>query len=309
MDEGVAIAEYNGYLVVFGKNNIIIYENPWDPASTMQIVENIGGIGCVARDSIQDIGTDLLFLSRTGVRSLGRTIQEKSLPIKDISKNVKDYLISVYNSETGAIKSVYNPEEGFYLLSFPSNGITFAFDVKMPMQDGSLRVTEWDIGPTALAFTLDSKMFMGFATRVSYYSGYKNDLDRDESGGSTYEAIWTGGWNDFGQEVGSLIKIPKKLSVLMGGVSSVTVVAKWAYDYKDSFSKADITFDGGSVSRYGTAKYAVDSYSGLLSFDQVKATLTKSGQVVKFGVEALVDGEQVILQRLDMLAKVGRYSL
>ncbi|MHA2069285.1 MAG: hypothetical protein ACXABY_33410, partial [Candidatus Thorarchaeota archaeon] len=48
MDEATAIADFNGFLVVFGKNSIIIYENP-DDVSNMAIVEGIDGEGCIAR--------------------------------------------------------------------------------------------------------------------------------------------------------------------------------------------------------------------------------------------------------------------
>lgn len=89
MDEAIAITEFNGYLVVFGKNNIIIYS---EAASTATLVENISGIGCIARDSIQQIGNDVIFLSSKGLMALSRVIQEKSTPERDVSKNVRDYM-------------------------------------------------------------------------------------------------------------------------------------------------------------------------------------------------------------------------
>ena len=76
MDTITALAAFNGYLVIFGKKSILVYQSPSNPAS-MTLVEHIKGIGSVSRDTVQDIGTDILFLSDTGVRSLARTIQEK----------------------------------------------------------------------------------------------------------------------------------------------------------------------------------------------------------------------------------------
>ena len=80
------------------------------------LADVITGIGCVARDSVQDTGTDLIFLSDSGVRSLGRTIQEKSNPIGNVSKNVRDDIIYYTGVETGNIKSVYSPEHAFLLI-------------------------------------------------------------------------------------------------------------------------------------------------------------------------------------------------
>ena len=57
MDIPVALAEFNGHLVIFGKQSITVYADPWDVAN-MYVVENIGGMGCIARDSIQHVGDD-----------------------------------------------------------------------------------------------------------------------------------------------------------------------------------------------------------------------------------------------------------
>ena len=83
----------------------------------MTLVEHVKGIGCVARDSVQDIGTDLLFLSDTGVRSLQRTIQEKSMPMRDISSNIRNEIAYYISAQTDLndVDSTYNEKERFYL--------------------------------------------------------------------------------------------------------------------------------------------------------------------------------------------------
>ena len=86
-DEITGLAAHNGFLFIFGKRQILIYQNATTPAS-MQLSDTVEGIGCIARDSIQTTSTDVLFLSNSGVRSLMRTIQEKSAPERDLSKNI-----------------------------------------------------------------------------------------------------------------------------------------------------------------------------------------------------------------------------
>ena len=141
-DEIVAIREFNNFLVIFGKQSILLYSGASAPAS-MVLADVITGIGCIARDSVQDTGTDLIFLSDSGVRSLGRTIQEKSNPIGNVSKNVRDDIIQRTGLETGNIKSTYSPENAFYLLFFPSSSLVFCFDMRGTLEDGSNRVTTW----------------------------------------------------------------------------------------------------------------------------------------------------------------------
>lgn len=93
-DEIVALAAHNGFLIIFGKKSILVYSGASSPAS-MTLTDTIEGVGCIARDSVQHTGKDILFLSDAGVRSFGRTVQEKSMPMQDISKNVRTDLISL----------------------------------------------------------------------------------------------------------------------------------------------------------------------------------------------------------------------
>ena len=48
---------------------------------------------------MQFTGTDVLFLSHTGLKSLGRTIQEKSMPISSLSGTITKDIISLIKSE------------------------------------------------------------------------------------------------------------------------------------------------------------------------------------------------------------------
>ena len=118
-DQITGLAAHNGFLFIFGKRQILVYQGATAP-STMSISDTVEGIGCIARDSIQTTSTDVLFLSNSGVRSLMRTIQEKSAPERDLSKNIRNDLMSVIAGETLAnVKSVYSEREAFYLLSTP----------------------------------------------------------------------------------------------------------------------------------------------------------------------------------------------
>ena len=79
--------------------------------------DTISNIGCVSRDAVVSTGKDLIFLDRSGVRSLARTIQEKSSPIGDISKNVNNDVKNLVASETGNISLHYYPKRRLYWLT------------------------------------------------------------------------------------------------------------------------------------------------------------------------------------------------
>ena len=86
-DEIVALAAHNNLLIVFGKRSIVVYSGADDPSS-MALSDTVSGIGCVGRDTVQYTGVDVIFLSQTGLKSFGRTIQEKSMPISSLSGTI-----------------------------------------------------------------------------------------------------------------------------------------------------------------------------------------------------------------------------
>lgn len=317
MDEGVAIADFNGWLIVFGEDSIIVYENP-DDVNNMAIVEGVNGIGCIARDSVQVVGTEIIFLSNTGLRSLGRTIQEKATPIGDISRHVRDRLLLTLTNETNKdeISSVYNRQEGFYLLSLPVTGICWYFDLKFPQPDGSWKVTQWTYAPTALMYSRDLTMYLaaedGF---LSTYTGFRDNTPSSGSGGDSYEINYEGVWNDFevgggAEGVSNLLKIPKQVSLLGSGQPSVAVTFKWAFDYSEIFNTVPLQFSTTAPSQYGVGQYGIAQYAaGGGEFERVKGQLKSTGQVIKTGILTTIDGQSFAMQRLDVLAKIGRLAL
>lgn len=311
MDEAVALADFNGLLIVFGKRSILVYENA-DDVSNMVLVEGIGGIGCIARDSVQVIGNDIVFLSDGGIRTLSRSLTDGgSMPMGDVSKHVRDDVVGKAASETkGNIKSVYHESDGYYLLSLPASGLSYYFDLKFPNQDGSWKATTWDIAPTALHWTKDNTLKLAVdAGYLSKSVAFKDGLDSSGSGGSSYTIDYEGPWVDFGDEVANYLKIPKNVSLLASGVTGSPVTFKWAVDYADTFNTRTLAFTTTAPAQYGSGQYGISTYASQGSFERVRSTLARSGQVLKMGVTATINGSSFALQRFDVLAKIGRLAL
>lgn len=306
MDEITALAQIQGRLVIFGKKSILIYTGADDP-STMTLEDHIVGIGCIARDSVQDIGTDLIFLSDSGLRSLGRTIQNQTAPIGDLAKNVRDYFRSNFATETPKlIKSVYHEPEGFYLITFPSSGRTFCFNLKQLTEDGEPRVTTWTgISPKAFLSTRNSKLYMGQAGYIGEYDDYYLDNT------GTYELTFESGWTDFGEEVGGYFKILKQLKGWFQGGFGYSTTFKWFYDFVESPQTANVvlrvTATDSSTSEYGIAEYGIGEYGGILGiYTSGHTPTTKYGKSIKLGITCTIDQQPLVLQRFDILMKIGR---
>jgi hypothetical protein len=295
-----ALAVHNNFLIIFGKHNILIYQGANSPA-TMTLYDTITGIGCIARDSVVNTGTDVIFLSETGVRSILRTIQEKSAPLRDLSKNVRNDLIAaVAGEDKAAIKAVYNPREAFYLLTMPSMKVVYCFDMKASLQDGSARVTMWDsIEPKCFCYRTDGSMLIGKAGYIGIYSGY---LDNNVS----YRFQYFTNHTDLGAP--SVTSVLKKLSVVVIGGTDQAVSIKWGYDFTGNYFSQTAKIPTQGVAYYGVSEYNTSTaiYSAGTSLRTLIAYPTGAGKIVQTGYEADIAGSALSIQKIEIQAKNGK---
>ena len=297
-DEIVALSAHNGFLIIFGRNSTVVYGGA-DAPSTMFLADTIGGLGCIERDSVQHTGSDVVFLSHVGLRSFGRTIQEKSFPSKDLSKNVRNDFMSLVGKNTVAIKSIYSPENAFYLITIGSSNITFCFDMRGTLEDGSHRVTRWPATPfKCFARKDDGTLYVGNGVGVGTYDEYQDE-------GDSYTLRYYSNPLTFGDS--SRTKMLKKITptIIAGGGSQAVI--KWGYDFSQSFSSAFITMPTATSAEYNIAQYNIDEYSADSSEILKKAiNATGNGTVVTVGIEAEIDAQPFSLQEFNIQALLGR---
>ena len=298
-DEVVALAAHNNFLVIFGKKSILVYSGASSPA-TMTLTDTVEGVGCIARDSVQHTGTDILFLSDSGVRSFGRTIQEKSMPMRDISKNVRTDLTSLVPLQTNAIKSLYSADDAFYLLTLPDSDTVYCFDMRSPMQDGSQRATTWSgLSPLALTTLEDGSIYFGLASGVVKYTSY---LDGDTS----YQMRYFSNPMDFGNV--SNLKFLKKFNITIIGGQNTDSTLNWGYDYSSNFTKQVFTLLGSvNAAEYGVSEYNTTAeYTASAIINTPRVNTSGSGEVVTIGIETQINNTSFSIQKIDIHALLGR---
>jgi hypothetical protein len=297
-DPIVALADHNGFLIIFCEKHIVVYKNPVDPSSLV-LEDVITGIGCIARDSVASIGTDLLFLSQTGVQSLQRVVQEKSLPFRDISKNVRDELLINVNSEVlKYIKATYFSTDAIYLLALPSTGFTYCFDTRGVLENGAARTTIWkQIEPTAFCVTQDRQLYIGKKGYIGKYDSYEDD-------GAKYRMSYFTNYFDFGSATTN--KILKRINVTAIGGSAQPIAVKWGYDYTRNYFSRGITLQRVSVFEYGTAEYGIATYTNGIALDIANIPASGSGTVIQIGFESDIDGTPLSIQKIDFFLKQGK---
>jgi len=341
-DEIVAIHSFMGKLVVFGTKNIAIYNNPEDP-TTLALDELIRGIGLKARDSVANLGDDILFLSNTGVRSLARTVtSDGKMPLRNFSKNIRDELAShIISADMDQCDAAYCLCGGFYMLAFPDRNTIYYMDFTIINPDSTPRISKFvfDAGqcPTALLSTVDGTMWMGrndngnVAKYQNYFDQDKSDVTATygtqvacEAAGHTWEATnsecwsttnntYTGSfrtvWLDFGNP--SITKILKEFFGVIVGGKDMNVDFTWYRDYNVQGTTQSFTLTPtatGDVTLWGasTSLYGSAKFSPGYNPTEYKLPLSRTGKVVQIEMKAGINGYKASLQSMTLLAKQGK---
>jgi hypothetical protein len=307
-DEVRALVAHNDKLIILGKHSILVYGNAFSPA-LMLLEDTIAGVGCICRNSVQGIGTDVLFMSQDGLRSFGRTVQEKSLPISDLSLNVKTELIATIDNRSCQTESVYSPENSFYLITFPDQELTYCFDLKGRLENNSYRVTRWTGAPfrSYERKNTDGTLLVGTPDGLGQYSGYS---DQYNNGGTiapySYIFRYFSPALTFGDP--SKLKFLKKLRPTLVGANSAIVFVKWAYDFGTSYTTSEFTVGNQRSSTYNTpdVEYTVAEFTGGEVISRPPLNGTGSGSVITIGLESEINGFALSLQEINVLALMGK---
>jgi len=299
-DEIMGLAAHNGFLFIFGRRQILVYANATTP-STMTLADTISSVGCVARDTIQNTGKDVVFLSGSGLRSVLRTVQEKSAPLGDLSKNIRnDFLATIASESDTQLRSVYSEQNGFYLLACPSSKKVFCFDTKTVLEDGSYRVTIWDsIEPKSFCARRNGDLLIGKTGFVTKYTGYQDNA-------SAYRMEYYTNNADLGKD--GLTSIIKKVKVLVVGGSNQAVSIFWGYDFSSSYQSQTVSIPTQSVSEYGIAEYNIAQYAAGISLEELTAYGNGTGKIVQTGFEVDINGFPISFQKIEIQTKTGKLA-
>ena len=318
-DEVVAIAPFYGQLIIFGKNNIAIYDSPTAVAS-LALNEVISGIGCVSRDSVQAIGDDLVFLSSTGLRSLLRTAEKDKVPLTDLTVNIKDTIIRNIGQSTN-VKSVYVENEGIYIMSFVDLNINYVYDFKHTTPQSTPRITTWtfdnDREPASMINTeLYSGLLVGQKDgSIAGYEGYfDTDLAWVSSAASYTNAAITADvssvWIPMGETVTA--SILKKIILVLEGGSGAVLGLRWYKDYSiNSSSTTQISLSpatSGTAALYGnaTSLYGTSKYTPIYGLREYQSALTGSAKNLKLNMSIVSNGFDTQIQDLSLISLQGK---
>jgi len=324
-DTPVGLAEFNGYLVIFGSRSVIIYSSP-DFITNIAKVEAIAGVGCINHKTIKQVGDDLVFLSEKGVVSLSRIIQEKSMPIRTLSDSVRDNLIELVHTEYNewTISCGYSDTMNLYAIKVATTA--YFFDTSMTLPDGTWRCVVMDCDKQNSAGKYNGLWLAHFhddlgiedqrgilisnasvshiyggisgAAVLRMRPGVVGDYIDTETPG-TYTGVdqpgftYSTGWLDF-TDVGlqDAEKVLKELRLVVQGGNSVDVTLNVYGDYDETTAVATQTLTVPATGTINTLIFDIGGEAGV-----VKLKLT-SGDATS----------EIVITRVSVYAKRGKLA-
>lgn len=306
IDQVIGLGAAGSKLVIFGTKQIITYIDSagsvlgLNPVN-MIVADTIEGTGLAARDTVQSTSVgDLTFLSPTGVQSLARLIAAgKDNPINSLDAQIRDYFQGYFVNEVAAnVRSLYSPTNRFYVILLPLSGRAFCYDTRTPLQDGSMRVTEWpSVTWTALLSQKSGTVLYGEKGIVGTYGGYFDNT-------ATYQILLNSPWLALAPNFENRQKILKRLKATLYYGGSTVVNFSWGVDFQGLTASYQVSLTG-ALSEYGIAQYAINEYGGGAGLAVSGFPLGLSGRWMQFGVSATINGSQFAIQQIDAFVKIG----
>lgn len=296
-DEIVSLVAHNNLLLIFGKRSIVAYQGADSPAN-MSLADTVTGLGAVSRDAVQYIGTDVLFLSDVGLRSFSRAIQEKALPITDLSLSIKRDIQQFVQEELVGFHSVYSPENSFVLFMSKARNRGFCFDIRGSLPNGAYRVTEWLMPVSCFYRAEDGTLYVGTTDGVGRYTGYSD-------GGEDYRWVYVSPNLTFGDT--TKVKLLKKFQPTVIGGSTEDIIFKWGYDFNNSFSSQVLTLTAqGNIGYWGESEWNIAEFTTGSLAERKNINTTGNGFSVVLGVETIINGAEFSLQDYNVLTLIGK---
>lgn len=330
-DEVVAIREFAGDLIIFGKKQIIVWTdgsgndvglNP----TNIYISDTIPGLGAVSQFAMTHVDGDLWFLSYNGVRSLLRERTERTTPTDAISRNVEEEVKGLLGNQTTLddITMVYSPQESFCILMFPQSNREIVFEAKPVLVEGRpvYRATTWTSACRAGLYRVNDRTllasFNGEDGEIFKYDGYAD-------AGSSYSFSYESGWLDLGEQAAQFIKFIKRLTSVVFVEANTTLTYTLKYDFASTGKVMQQAVSGGTFSEYNIAEYGtngsrdpndasltagedVAEYSGGITLRTLRTPGAGGGQYIKVGVSLDNAGAQFALQQINLFATIGRIA-
>ena len=254
--EIVALKTFRDSLYIFGTNNI--RKLVGSSIADFQLEEVTNDLGCIARDSVVELGGDLLFMGPDGLRPISGTSNIGDVNLETVSKGVQSYFTDiVYNEDLDKLTSVVIRSKSQFRYMFDSNESQGMLGGLRPNQQGGI------------SYEFAQLLGLGATCSDSGYLGFNEYVIHGDAEGKVHRQEF--GTDFDGEEIFSLYQTPffhmgdpelrknfLKLSTYLRAEGDCRVITGIVYDYEDvetlNPSNYDILIEGAAA-YYNEAQY------------------------------------------------------
>ena len=231
----VQFKPFRDNLFVFGENAI----KKASPDTTSGFVlDNVtANVGCIARDSVVEIGGDLVFLSPDGFRPVAGTSRIGDVEIESISKNIQQLLTDLpitYDLDNLNAVVLRSKSQVRYFIGDDSRTVDASVGIIGGLRSADQRLG-WEFGELLgiRASCCDSAYVGGI--ELVLHGDYDGKVYKQESGksfnGADIVAIYTTPYFDFGDT--ETRKIFRKVNTFVRAEGPMTMNMSLTYDWDD----------------------------------------------------------------------------
>ena len=307
----VQIKPFRDNLFVFGNKNI---KKITVNASNAFALENVtSNIGCVARDSVLEIGGDLMFLSPDGFRPVAGTSRVGDIELETLSKPIQSTLVDLIKNEdmdalTGVVIRSKSQVRYFVTSTNGSNVVaaTDAIGIIGGLTESQGQI-EWEFGQLlGIRASCATSDYVGTEEFI-LHGDHDGKVYRQENGtsfnGSNIISVYATPYLDFGET--EQRKVTRKLNTFIRAEGPFEMNLAIDYDWGDYntavpstytqtsagaptiYAGRNISYNGTNVVYGGASKPIMTSDIQGSGF-AVRATFVTDGQSEPFSIQGLV---------------------
>lgn len=251
----VAMKPFRDALYIFGTNNIRKLTGTDSSNFTIEVVTD--DLGCMATDSVMEIGGDLVFLSQDGLRPVTGTDRIGDVNLETVSKNIQSIMTGVVLAlDLDGLNSVVIRSKSQFRLLFGSADSQGVIGALRPTQNG----IGYEFGQLlGIEATCAASGYIGQTEYVIHGDStgllHRQELGNDFNGRVIFSAFQT---PFFHMEDPEIRKIIYSVATYLRSEGDSTIVLGVEYDYQNPDVLSPTNYDmtiAGVAAYYGEALY------------------------------------------------------
>ena len=303
----IQIKPFRDDLFVFGTNGI--KKITLDAANTFVTDQVTANVGCVARDSVLEIGGDLMFLSPDGFRPVAGTSRIGDVELETVSKPIQATLVDIIaNEDMDTLNGVVirSKSQIRYFIGDDSISASDSIGIIGGLTNSTGAIS-WEFGELlGIRASCTTSGYVGTTENILHgdYDGrvYKQEFGTSFNGGDII-SIYATPYLDFGET--EQRKTMRKINTFIRAEGPLEMLLSMTYDWGDGATSTPATYSQastGAPTRYGGRNINYNAtnvlYGGsskpIMTSDiqgsgfSAQATFVTIGQTEPFSIQGMV---------------------